>query len=616
MVLLVMGSPSVAAAADVTLAWNPATDGVTTGYIVYYGTAPQAYTQQIDVGNVTTFVFTGLQDGTTYYFAVRAYDAIGNLSDASAEVSETTAPPAGTNLVSNGGFAGGAGSWFTFATPDPTHIVWNVSGDVFRFYRQPDATGAANQAVLLQHSGTALPAGSPLRATFRLGNSSSVRKRISVLVLDGDFSDLSVCTFWLPPNAPLQPYGMQTHTTKPWKDTAIYFYAASAGSDGGYYLVDDVSLVHDPAVSATTTRCVDATAPSPVSAADSADWIGNGGFTNGPALAPWSLFGQIGAQVVNGVFEFVRLADAPAGVVLQATGQAAAANDILTSTFELGNSSTVRKRVTVILHDGDFSDLSACTFWLEPSQPMLTYGYRTFATKSWANATVSVYPATIGSEQWMRLDNVTLRRTPSAAIVGTECLEPSSGGDAIEGQGTTNVIQATVARSGNRPADRHLAATKRVADAGAGIEPGTSGEPNGAVADWWLPDGFVPVGNGGDRGWAAVAGEPAIQTLQLALPVDLRSSAGARLRFESRLEALTSRADVQVSADGIHWLTVQEVIASDDWAPVEVDLSPFHGQIIFVRLTLATFVGTGDVADQWQLHGLQFVPATPLRIAR
>ena len=41
-----------------------------------------------------------------------------------------------------------------------------------------------------------------------------------------------------------------------------------------------------------------------------------------------------------------------------------AANQILTATFQLGNSSGVRKRVTVILHDSDFCDLSACTFWL------------------------------------------------------------------------------------------------------------------------------------------------------------------------------------------------------------------------------------------------------------
>jgi hypothetical protein len=116
----------------------------------------------------------------------------------------------------------------------------------------------------------------------------------------------------------------------------------------------------------------------------------------------------------------------PAGVLLQATGQTMSANQILTATFELGNSSLVRKRVTVILHDNDFSDLSACTFWLEPGQPLSPYVMQTFATQSWLNATVSVYPATTGVEPWIRLDNVTFQRTPSAATTGTACIEPGA----------------------------------------------------------------------------------------------------------------------------------------------------------------------------------------------
>jgi hypothetical protein len=134
--------------------------------------------------------------------------------------------------------------------------------------------------------------------------------------------------------------------------------------------------------------------------------------------------------VTSGVFEFVKLAGQPAGVILQATGQAAAANEILTATFQLGNTTGLRRRVTVLLHDNDFSDLSACTFWLPPGLPLSTFTYRTFATKPWTNATLSIYPSNVGVPgEWIQLDSVTLQRTPAAVITATECLDPGASPD-------------------------------------------------------------------------------------------------------------------------------------------------------------------------------------------
>src|SRR5689334_18091533 len=75
--------PLSSIAAELTLAWDPPSDGITTGYIVLYGTAPHTYSQQVDVGNTTSYVVKNLLDGTTYYFAVRAYDATGATSDLS-----------------------------------------------------------------------------------------------------------------------------------------------------------------------------------------------------------------------------------------------------------------------------------------------------------------------------------------------------------------------------------------------------------------------------------------------------------------------------------------------------------------------------------------------------
>jgi hypothetical protein len=327
--------------------------------------------------------------------------------------------------------------WLTFATPSLSYIdddlscaLSVVTGEgivclnwALRFNRVPPPPGTSNQAVVFQPTNAPVPQGKGLRSTFKLANTSSSRRRVSVLIHDGNFQDLSVCTFWLMPFSSLSTFEMQTHTTVPWTNATISFYAATAGTSGSY-LLDDVTLDLNDTVMADRTVCVDPAAPDPPGGAESPELLSNGDFSAG--LPPWGLFGQILQQLVDGVFEFYRPAGSPAGVVLQGSGDSMSASAVMRARFDLGNSSGVRKRVTVLLHDADFSDLSACTFWLPPGQPLLPYEMRTYATKSWSNATLSVYPATIGTDQWIRLDNVSLQRFPSMAIAGTECVEPSA----------------------------------------------------------------------------------------------------------------------------------------------------------------------------------------------
>jgi hypothetical protein len=266
---------------------------------------------------------------------------------------------------------------------------------------------------------------------------------MSVLLIESDFSDISVCTFWLPASSPLRTYRMRTHTTKAWTNASIYFYAATAGSDGGSYRLANVSLHSNPALASDRTDCVDALAPAPAAVADGPELLKNGRFDTG-TTSDWSLFGQIVSQVSGGVFEFYRpqASPDPAGVILQPTGVPLAAGDVLTAQFDLGNSSNVRKRVTVLLHDNSFLDLHACTFWLAPGQPLSSYQMRSYATQAWTNATISIYAASAGDPAWMRLDNVSLRKTSSVTTVGADCLEPGStdigAAPASEGAGVAN----------------------------------------------------------------------------------------------------------------------------------------------------------------------------------
>jgi hypothetical protein len=82
----------LAARADVTLAWNPASGGTVTNYTVYWGTNTGVYTFDLAIGNQTSLTVTGLETNTAYYFSVQATAADGTQSAFSNEITYTNAP--------------------------------------------------------------------------------------------------------------------------------------------------------------------------------------------------------------------------------------------------------------------------------------------------------------------------------------------------------------------------------------------------------------------------------------------------------------------------------------------------------------------------------------------
>ena len=81
-------------AAQVTLAWDANTDPTVTGYKLYYGKASRTYGTPVDVGKVTQYTLTGIQEGINCYFAVTAYDTNRNESAFSTELECFTLVPA------------------------------------------------------------------------------------------------------------------------------------------------------------------------------------------------------------------------------------------------------------------------------------------------------------------------------------------------------------------------------------------------------------------------------------------------------------------------------------------------------------------------------------------
>ena len=80
-------APAPAAAAGITLAWDANPEATVVGYRLYRGMESGLYSEFVDVGNLIEYRVEDLEMGTTYYFAVTAYDTRGVESDYSDEVS-------------------------------------------------------------------------------------------------------------------------------------------------------------------------------------------------------------------------------------------------------------------------------------------------------------------------------------------------------------------------------------------------------------------------------------------------------------------------------------------------------------------------------------------------
>jgi Fibronectin type III domain len=98
-IVLALAWTRVSESATLTLAWDQSTDPNVAGYVLSWGTQSGVYGSQANVGNQSLVQVGGLADGTNYYFVVSAYNAAGQLSLPSAEVSGPT-PMTATNAPS------------------------------------------------------------------------------------------------------------------------------------------------------------------------------------------------------------------------------------------------------------------------------------------------------------------------------------------------------------------------------------------------------------------------------------------------------------------------------------------------------------------------------------
>lgn len=156
-VLLLLLCPSITHAGQVSIAWDANEDGAATGYKVYISESSGTFGEGVDVGNVTTYTASGLQDARSYYFTITAYDADGVESDHSLEVSDFV-PPAGIDIT------------IALAPQDTTlniNATSYVADETLMTYTWPERKVA--NAILMKFDLSAIPAGALIQdATLQL----------------------------------------------------------------------------------------------------------------------------------------------------------------------------------------------------------------------------------------------------------------------------------------------------------------------------------------------------------------------------------------------------------------------------------------------------------------
>jgi len=133
-ILLLLAAPALSA--DVTLAWDPNSGADIEGYGVYFklGASGPPYDlfgyvtlQELNDPDNPAFAVTGLEKGSSYYFAVTAYDTAGNESGYStpvcAQIGDQILPctSASSSGSSGGGSGGGGGGCFIETSSDHQH---------------------------------------------------------------------------------------------------------------------------------------------------------------------------------------------------------------------------------------------------------------------------------------------------------------------------------------------------------------------------------------------------------------------------------------------------------------------------------------------------------------
>ena len=139
-VLFSFAAMVVLGAADiVSLRWSPNTEPDVAGYKIYYGSASRSYHTVLNVGNITEYTFPAFERSGQYFFAITAYDTLGNESDFSEEVSTYITGTTDENPGGDGNDPGDLSEIVLTAYNFPNPFVPESETTTIRYYlEQPE----------------------------------------------------------------------------------------------------------------------------------------------------------------------------------------------------------------------------------------------------------------------------------------------------------------------------------------------------------------------------------------------------------------------------------------------------------------------------------------------
>ena len=282
--LLLTGSNALA---QVTLSWTASSSQNVTGYNIYYGPTSTSLGTKVNVGNVTTYTFSGLSAGT-YYFAATAYDASGDQSGDSNIVSYTV--PASTCTYSlnptSASFSASGGTGSVSVTTQ-SGCAWTATSGASWMTITSGASGTGSGTV-----GYSIAA----NTTTSQQTAASTIAGVSFSVTEAGIPTFTIAasagtggTISPSGNVTVDSGGSQTFTISPNSNYQISSVSVDSGSVGAVssYQFTDVTANHTIAASFTALSGGSTSDPpsAATSAADPSSGGGGGGGGGGCFIA-------------------------------------------------------------------------------------------------------------------------------------------------------------------------------------------------------------------------------------------------------------------------------------------------------------------------------------------
>jgi PKD repeat protein len=205
-------------AGSANLAWNASTSSNVGGYKVSYGQSSGSYSSTVDVGNKTTYSVPNLQEGTKYYFAVKAYDSAKTVESAYSNETNFTVPTTASALTADftASKTSGVASLSVSFTPVTTGTITSWKWD-FPGSQTPSVTNTTAKVT----TATYPTAGAYNVSLTVTGSSGSVTKTYPNLI--------TVTAPATTPTTPTTPTAPTTPTTPTTPDTSSNGLVAAYG---------------------------------------------------------------------------------------------------------------------------------------------------------------------------------------------------------------------------------------------------------------------------------------------------------------------------------------------------------------------------------------------------